>query len=95
MTNYRTNAINSWHQVDVELGGVDGEQVIRGQADPDDFTERYLQTFHNSEYTGLVFNGSGSGWVPPPVIERNSNSQTCRCVPQRISRNRNAHWSDW
>ncbi|WP_066025194.1 WxL domain-containing protein [Enterococcus mundtii] len=69
MTNYRTNAINSWHQVDVELGGVDGEQVIRGQADPDDFTERYLQTFHNSEYTGLVFNGSGSGWVPPPVIE--------------------------
>ncbi|MGM0255320.1 MULTISPECIES: WxL domain-containing protein [unclassified Enterococcus] len=59
--------LNSWNSIDVMLSGLNGATVVNSNSNPNDFNERYLTTFNDRRYTGMVFNASGSGWVTPPV----------------------------
>ena len=59
--------LNSWNSIDVMLSGLNGATVVNSNSNPNDFNERYLTTFNDRRYTGMIFNASGGGWVTPPV----------------------------
>ncbi|MGG5325746.1 hypothetical protein IGJ83_003387 [Enterococcus pernyi] len=59
--------LNSWNSIDVMLSGLNGATVVNSNSNPNDFNERYLTTFNDPRYTGMIFNSSGGGWVTPPV----------------------------
>lgn len=61
------SGLNSWNSIDVILSGLNGETVVNSNSNPNDFNERYLTTFNNPLYAGMLFNASGGGWVPPPT----------------------------
>ncbi|MFP8918485.1 WxL domain-containing protein [Enterococcus innesii] len=66
-TGGRYSGLNSWNSIDVMLSGLNGETVVNSNSNPNDFNERYLTTFNDSRYNGMLFNASGGGWVPPPT----------------------------
>ncbi|MEQ6207378.1 WxL domain-containing protein [Enterococcus mundtii] len=70
------SGLNSWNSIDVMLSGLNGETVVNSNSNPNDFNERYLTTFNNPRYSGMVFNASGGAWVTPPTQSYNLFFQT-------------------